>query len=115
MVVFGEVCLMFEWLRSQYTAQTLWAAWGAVVLGYAAFFFLERIIPANRNPRMPELGADLRANLAFFLLNPIAVFMGALLSGMIAPYLGGPHFHLDLGRFGSSATARFFLAFTPLL
>jgi len=106
---------MLEWLRLQYTAEALWAAWGAVVLGYAVFFLFERIIPANRNPRMPELAADLRANFAFFLLNPLALFMGGSLSGIVAPYLGGPHFHIDLGRLGSGATARFFLAFVPLL
>jgi len=62
---------MWHWLQANYSLAALWSAWGAVVLGYVGFFFLERLLPAYRNPK---LAADVRANLVFFFLNPISLF-----------------------------------------
>jgi sterol desaturase/sphingolipid hydroxylase (fatty acid hydroxylase superfamily) len=105
---------MWEWLHKQYSPQALWAAWGAIVIGYALFLVLERLIPARRNPHSREFAADIRANLAFIVLNPVALFLGALLSGPVAGYLGGPHFRLDLTSFPGDPVSRFALAFVPM-
>ena len=100
---------MREWLEARYSPEALWAAWGAVLLGYAGFLVLERLIPARRNPGVPEFAADVRANLVFVLLNPVALFLGGWLSSLAAGYLGGPRFRVDLAVFGSGAVSAFLL------
>jgi sterol desaturase/sphingolipid hydroxylase (fatty acid hydroxylase superfamily) len=104
---------MLEWLQAQYSLAALWAAWGAVVAGYIGFLALERIAPAQRNPDGREFAADVRANLVFFLLNPVALFLGGWLSSPVAAYLGGPQLRLDLATFGSGPLSAFLLAFLP--
>jgi len=105
----------WHWLHMNYSPAALWSAWGAVVLGYVGFFFLERLLPAYRNPGFHELAPDIRANLAFFLLNPVALLAGGVLSGVLAKQLGGPQFRLDLTIIGTHPVSRFVLAFVPLL
>ncbi len=104
---------MTEWLKAQYSFQALWAAWGAIVLGYAGFLILERLVPARRNPGIQEFAADVRANVVFFLLNPVALFLGGWLSSIAAGYLGGPQVRVNLAVFGSGPVNSFVLAFVP--
>ena len=104
---------MREWLEARYSLEALWAAWGAVLLGYAGFLVLERLIPARRNPGVHEFGADVRANLVFFVLNPVALFLGGWSSSLVTGYLGGPRFRVDLAVFGNGAVSAFLLAFVP--
>ena len=106
---------MWEWMESQYSLQALSAAWGAVLIGYALFLLGEQIIPAGRNPGYSEIAADLRANIAFFILNPLALLLGAILSRPIASFLGGPLIRVDLASAGSNAIAGFAVAFIPFL
>jgi len=87
---------MWDWLQANYSLAALWSAWGAVVLGYVGFHFMERLLPAYRNPRVRELAADVRANLVFFFLNPVALLLGGFLSGEIARHLGDPRMRVDL-------------------
>jgi len=104
---------MWDWLRANYSLAALWSAWGAVVLGYIGFLFLERLLPAYRNPKIQELAADVRANLVFFFLNPVALFSGGWLSGEIAKHLGGPVLRADLTLVGIDPVSKFVLAFVP--
>jgi sterol desaturase/sphingolipid hydroxylase (fatty acid hydroxylase superfamily) len=104
---------MWEWFQARYSFEALWSAWGGVVLGYAGFLILERWKPARRNPGRRELSADIRANVVFFLLNPVALFFGGLLSNAVAQRLGGPLVRLDLTRFGAHPINAFFFAFVP--
>jgi sterol desaturase/sphingolipid hydroxylase (fatty acid hydroxylase superfamily) len=106
---------MLEWLFAQYSIKALWSAWGAIVLGYAGFIVLERLIPAQRHPGRLAFVANIRANIAFFLLNPVALFAGALLSRPIADWLGGPLFRVDLNAFAGDPVRKFLLAFLPFL
>src|SRR5437867_4978954 len=106
---------MWEWVQHQYSLDALWSAWGAVILGYAGCVVLERLVPAGRNPGGREFAADVRANLAFFLLNPIALFLGAWLSSPVAHYLGGPQLRVDLSVLGTGPIPAFLLAFVPFL
>ena len=105
--------LMWQWLQANYSLAALWSAWGSVVLGYAGFLVLERLLPAYRNPGSPELAADVRANLAFFLLDPVALLVGGFLAGAVARQLGGPLFRLDLTLFGGGPVIKFVFAFIP--
>jgi len=105
---------MWDWLQARYSFEALWTAWGAVFIGYAGFYILEHIIPAKRNPRRAELGADILANLIFVVLNPLAVFLGISLAQPIAAALGGPRFHLNLPTFAAGPVSSFFLAFLPM-
>src|SRR6185503_15182905 len=102
---------MQEWFAARYSFEALWSAWGAVVIGYAGFMLFERLLPANRNPNAREFAVNIRANLIFFLLNPLVVFAGAWLAAIAASRLGGPQFHINLVPFGSSAINSFILAF----
>jgi sterol desaturase/sphingolipid hydroxylase (fatty acid hydroxylase superfamily) len=106
---------MLDWLNEQYSVQALWSAWGAVFLGYAGFIVLERFLPAQRHPGGQAFLADVRANIAFVLLNPVAVFVGALLSRPVANVLGGPLFRVDLNGFAAGSFSKFLLAFVPFL
>jgi len=93
----------------------LWGAWGAILIGYAAFLILERLIPAQRNPNAGEFATDIRANLAFILLGPISVSAGGWLSSPVAGLLGGPLFHVDLGALATGPFSAFLLALVPSL
>ncbi|PYS07928.1 MAG: hypothetical protein DMG15_28760, partial [Acidobacteria bacterium] len=104
---------MSEWFNAHYSVEALWSKWGAVVVGYAGFLVLERLIPAQRHPGRQEFSTDLRANLVFFLLNPLALSLGAWSSYPVAVLLGGPLVRLDLTRFGSPPLYAFLLAFLP--
>jgi sterol desaturase/sphingolipid hydroxylase (fatty acid hydroxylase superfamily)/ubiquinone/menaquinone biosynthesis C-methylase UbiE len=104
---------MWDWLTANYSPTVLVSAWGAVVVGYAAFAVLERFFPANRRPSIRELGADIRINLTFLLLNPVAVLLGGLWSNTAVAYLGGPRFHLNLTPWGANPVYAFLLAFVP--
>jgi len=104
---------MWEWLEARYSLELLWSAWGAIIIGYAGFLLLERIVPAERHPDFREIGADVRINVAFILLNPVALFFGALLSAPAASLLGGPLLRVPLGTFGSEPAIAFVLAFVP--
>ena len=106
---------MWDWLQANYSLEALWSAWGAVVLGYVGFHFMERLLPAYRNPRVQELAADVRANLVFVFLNPVALLLGGFLSGEIARQLGGPRLRVDLTLIGTDPASRFVLAFIPFL
>ena len=105
---------MWKWLEAQYSLEALSSAWGAVVLGYAGFLVLERLVPAQRNPGVREFAADVRANLVYFLLNPVALFLGGWLSSPAARYLGGPQFRINLAAFGPGPVGGFLLAFVPI-
>ena len=104
---------MWDWFQTHYSLQALWSAWGAVILGYAGFFILERAIPAQRNPRAEEFAAGVRANLAFFLLNPVALSLGGWLSSPVASYWGGPRFRVNLAEFATGPVSAFLLALVP--
>lgn len=107
---------MREWFQARYSLSALWLAWGAIVVGYIVFFVVERIIPANRCPSLKEIGADIRANLIFFFINPTALFVGAWLAQPLARYVGGPQIHLNLqSSLGESIVGGFALAFVPML
>src|SRR5262245_51560303 len=105
---------MWDWLATRYSFGALWAAWGAVFLGYVGFSLLERVIPAKRNPRGAEFGADIRANLIFVILNPLAVFLGVWLSQPVASAVGHGVLHFDLTKLSFGPVSSFFLAFIPM-
>lgn len=107
--------LMWDWLLSRYSPAALWGAWGAILIGYAAFLVLERLIPAQRNPNAGEFATDVRANGAYFLLGPISVLAGGWLSSPVAGLLGGPLFRVDLRALATGPFSAFLLAFVPLL
>jgi len=113
MIEFPPRDQMWEWFNAHYSVEALWSKWGAVVVGYAGFLVLERLIPAQRHPGRQEFSTDLRANLVFFLLNPLALSLGAWSSCPVAVLLGGPLVRLDLTRFGSQPVYAFLLAFLP--
>src|SRR5881296_452717 len=104
---------MWEWLVAQYSLESLRSAWGAVLLGYAGFLVLERFIPAGRKPTGSEFAADFRANLSFFLINPVALLFGGFWSSTIVAYLGGSRFRIDLASWGTGPFSAFLLAFVP--
>jgi sterol desaturase/sphingolipid hydroxylase (fatty acid hydroxylase superfamily) len=106
---------MWDWLFSRYSPAALWGAWGTILIGYAVFLVLERLIPAQRNPTAGELATDVRANVAFILLGPISVLAGGWLSSPVAGLLGGPVFRVDLGALATGLFSAFLLAFVPLL
>jgi len=106
---------MWNLLLSRYSPAALWAAWGAILIGYAAFLGIERLIPAQRNPNAGEFATDVRANLAYIFLGPISVLAGAGLSSPVAGLLGGPLLRVNLGAVATGPFTAFLLAFVPLL
>jgi len=105
---------VLQWLHSQYSPEKLWAAWGAIIVGYAGFMILERLIPAQRHPAYREFGTEIRVNLTYVLLNPVGLFLAGLLTAPLAHVLGGPLYQLDLRTWGTSPLKNFVLAFAPL-
>ena len=60
------------------------------------------------------MAADIRANLTFVVLNPLALFAGAAVAAPVASYLGGPQLRVDLARLANGPLIAFVLAFVPL-
>jgi sterol desaturase/sphingolipid hydroxylase (fatty acid hydroxylase superfamily) len=110
----GSIDVTREWLVAHYSPTALSSAWGAIVLGYVGFALLERVIPGNRHPTAKELATDLRANLVYWLLQPVAVLLGGATAAVVAARLNGPQFRIDLAPTSGGAVAAFFLAFVPL-
>jgi sterol desaturase/sphingolipid hydroxylase (fatty acid hydroxylase superfamily) len=106
---------MWEWFEARYSVQALWSAWGAIVLGYVGFLILERLVPAQRHPDRREIGTDVRMNLIFIIMNPVALFLGAWLANPVAVFIGGPQLRLGLAEIGSEPVSGFILAFIPFL
>jgi len=106
---------MWDWMLSRYSPAALWGAWGTILIGYAAFLILERLIPAQRHPNAGEFATDVKANLAAIFLGPISVLAGGWLSSPVSGLLGGPVFRVDLGALATGPVTAFLLAFVPIL
>src|SRR5260370_268236 len=87
---------LLGWISANYNPQTLFWAWGAIVLSMRAIHVAERVFPAQRGQSYKSIGFNLIATVAYLALVPIANFLPGYVVIAAVQIAHGPWLPIDL-------------------